>query len=83
MGRPGREGIRRMNHIHRLQAERDALKQALIEAYDAIHATLAYIDSPKFRCGSDLDGYVSTNDIRARLTNTDASLYHATRGIMA
>ena len=59
-----------MNHIHKLQ--KDARDQrAEIEALRAgITRVIAYVNSTKFACGDQLDGYVSIKDISVRLQET-------------
>lgn len=56
-----------MNYIHKLQnevKERDAELKAVREALGGLRE---YLLSGKFRCGDELDGYVSTQDILNRL----------------
>jgi len=56
-----------MNYIHKLQKEikdKEAMLQKMVEALQGLRA---YLQSEKFRCGNDLDGYVNTQDVLNRL----------------
>jgi hypothetical protein len=45
-----------------VSAQRDSLKEMVQDLE-------AYLQSDKFRCGDELDGYVNINDVLARLRN--------------
>jgi hypothetical protein len=59
-----------MNYIKRLQREAKA-KEARIQATESgLRELAAYLTSPKFRSGSDLDGYVNVQDVLDRIEGT-------------
>ena len=59
-----------MNYIKRLQAQVRALQQEKLALRNGLNELDRYLCSPKFSCGSELDGYVSVNDVRNRLSDT-------------
>lgn len=56
-----------MNYIKRLQGEVKDRQEQREEALEALNDLLEYLGSGKFRCGDDLDGYVSVQDVFNRL----------------
>jgi hypothetical protein len=51
---------------HKQKSERiENLESDIIDANKTCNELLHYLNSKKFRCGDTLDGYVSTNDVRA------------------
>lgn len=61
-----------MNYIQRITDENKILAEKLSSIDLEILAIRKYLNSPKFHHGSDLDNYVNTNDIHARLDNLTA-----------
>jgi hypothetical protein len=58
-----------MNHITRLQLDKSDLEFNASQARIAIHDLFAYVNSGKFSCGNELDGYVNVDDVRRYLLN--------------
>jgi hypothetical protein len=56
-----------MNYINKLQA----IKQTHDEFVSELKT---YLNSSKFSCGDELDGYVQINDILSRIRNLEYSL---------
>jgi len=47
-----------------------AKDNALLEAQAEIFNLLGYMQSKKFRCGNELDGYINISDVHERLKDT-------------
>lgn len=58
-----------MNYIKALEAERDEQRLILDRVHEELTDLVAYLNSPKFNCGHDLDKYVNTQDVINRLQN--------------
>lgn len=58
-----------MNYIKRLEADRHTLENGITEIASELDELIKYLQSDKFACGSDLDGYVNTSDVLARLSH--------------
>ena len=56
-----------MNYIHRLQETVDTLSSQKRELSDGIKELKTYLQSSKFNCGDELDGYVNIQDVLNRL----------------
>jgi len=56
-----------MNYIYKLQKEVEDKDEMLRKMVEALQGLRAYLQSEKFRCGNDLDGYVNTQDVLNRL----------------
>lgn len=64
-----------MNHIRDLKYQAEVSEAQRQEADAKIVELLSYLNSDKFKCGDELDGYVSINDVRSRLAEIRQSLY--------
>lgn len=60
-----------MNYIQQLKSERESLQREIAAIKSGITDLRAYLQSPKFRCGDRLDGYVNTGDVLAYLRNAE------------
>lgn len=60
-----------MNYIQQLNAQIEALKTQRDAAREQLQELKGYLTSSKFAHGSELDGYVSTKDVLARLAQVD------------
>ena len=60
-----------MNNIHTLRSENAALRRELDAVQAGLAALRSYLNSPKFRCGHELDNYVNVSDVLARLRDVD------------
>ena len=63
-----------MNYIKRLELE---LKEANADKEMAdyvVNELFRYLNSDKFACGNELDGYISIRDVRGYLTRIRAQL---------
>jgi hypothetical protein len=56
-----------MNYIHKLQETVDTLSSQKRELQDGIKELKSYLQSSKFNCGDELDGYVNIQDVINRL----------------
>ena len=56
-----------MNYIKRLENEVAGMADMIKELNDGMSELRAYLQSDKFNCGDDLDGYVHINDVLNRL----------------
>ncbi len=56
-----------MNYIHRLQDEVCERNKQLVAIFYQLQLLRVYLESAKFRCGHELDGYVSVTDVLLRL----------------
>jgi hypothetical protein len=56
-----------MNYIHKLQETVDTLDSQKRELQDGIKELKSYLQSSKFNCGDELDGYVNIQDVINRL----------------
>ena len=63
-----------MNYIKRLEAENRKLVENAFNAGQAILELRVYLESDKFQCGDNLDGYVHIKDVIARLNNITFAL---------
>lgn len=63
-----------MNYIKRLEGEKKDAQEAREKALEALQELEVYLDSAKFRCGDDLDGYVNVSDVVLRLREIRSSL---------
>ena len=52
-----------MNYIKRLEEENREKNEAVVKGLGAINEIRRYLNSEKFRCGDDLDGYVNVADM--------------------
>ena len=52
-----------MNYIKTLQTDNESLRSVVARNREVVHDLRGYLLSPKFRCGSELDGYVNINDV--------------------
>lgn len=57
------------NYIHKLQDENENLKAKLAKKEAMINELRRYLNSGKFHCGDELDGYVNVADVLHRLNN--------------
>jgi hypothetical protein len=60
-----------MNYIKQLQEQIAENTRLINEAAENINQLRRYLNSPKFHCGDELDGYVNTQDVLSRLDNVD------------
>ena len=58
-----------MNYIKRLESDRHTLESGITNIASELDDLIAYLQSEKFSCGSDLDGYVNTSDVLARISH--------------
>jgi len=63
-----------MNYIKKIESLNKANEDTLANISARLDNILAYLNSPKFRCGSELDGYVSVQDIILRLREIRSEL---------
>jgi len=56
-----------MNYITKLQNMVEQLSSEKWELKDQIRDLKEYLESSKFRCGDELDGYVNVQDVLNRL----------------
>lgn len=63
-----------MRYINRLEAEAQAANTAAKATREQIDDLVSYLNSSKFRCGDELDGYVNIQDILPRLFEMRSSL---------
>src|SRR6187402_2508368 len=56
-----------MNYITKLKADNAAAEREIAALRTGIAHLKGYLASTKFRCDSELDGYVNINDINSRL----------------
>lgn len=56
-----------MNYIQKLNDKISRLDTQRAVAYDAVQDLKQYLQSSKFRCGNELDGYVNIQDVMNRL----------------
>ena len=63
-----------MNYIKSLQNDRNQFDIAVDRAHEAIMDLAGYLNSSKFSCGDDLDGYVNVEDVKSRLINIKDAL---------
>ena len=59
-----------MKFIKALQAENSELKETISLMNEDIKNLFFYLNSSKFHCGDELDGYVNIQDVFERLKNT-------------
>ena len=57
-----------MNYIKRLQRDNAEQATEIAEIKQEIRDLVSYLQSPKFNCGNELDGYVNVSDVIARLS---------------
>ena len=50
-----------------LQGEIETLKKEQVSCAETLVEFIWHLNSPKFRCGDRLDGYINVNDVQARL----------------
>jgi hypothetical protein len=62
------------NFIKSLQNDRDQLMIAKDRAHEAICDLAQYLQSDKFHCGDELDGYVNVDDVQRYLINIKDAL---------
>jgi hypothetical protein len=62
------------NYIKALENDRDQLQMAKDAAHMAICDLAQYLQSDKFRCGDELDGYVNVDDVQRYLINIKDAL---------
>jgi hypothetical protein len=55
------------NYIHQLQDTVSRLESQVREQRDIVNDLRRYLNSSKFRCGDELDGYVNVSDVLERL----------------
>lgn len=63
-----------MKYINKLQETVQKQNASIEAARESVMEALAYLDSEKFRCGSELDGYVSVSDMVARIRTIERAL---------
>lgn len=63
------------NHIRDLKYQAELANAQRQSADTEIVELIQYLNSDKFQCGSELDGYVNVKDIMDRLRNVRACLY--------
>jgi len=63
-----------MNYIQKLKEENVEYINKINSALDEIIAIRCYLQSNKFCCGNELDGYVSISDVQVRLDNVRDAL---------
>jgi len=56
-----------MNYIKQLQAENEELTKEVAALKEMARDLYNHMHSEKFSCGDELDGYVSTSDVRTRM----------------
>ncbi len=57
-----------MNYIKRLQRDNAEQATEIAEIKQEIRDLVGYLQSEKFNCGNELDGYVNVSDVIARLS---------------
>ena len=57
-----------MNYIKRLQRDNAEQATEIADLFFHLRDLVSYLQSPKFNCGNDLDGYVNVSDVIARLS---------------
>lgn len=57
------------NYIHTLQAEVKRLEYIIEQNREIVNDLRRYLNSSKFHCGNELDGYVNVQDVISRLTD--------------
>lgn len=62
------------NFIQSLKSENAALKDKSTDATNICNELLRYMNSEKFHCGNELDGYINTSDVQAYLMRIKESL---------
>lgn len=50
-----------------LQGEIETLKKEQVSCAETLVEFIWFLNSPKFRCGDRLDGYINVNDVQARV----------------
>jgi len=63
-----------MNYIKKLESLNKAHGDTIVNISTRLDNILAYLNSSKFYCGSELDGYVSVQDIMLRLREIRSEL---------
>ena len=63
-----------MNYIKKLQELNKECADKIVKSSLAIDSTLLYLESGKFRCGDNLDGYVNITDMHHRLREISSLL---------
>lgn len=63
-----------MNYIQSLQDQVSELRTQKDAVNEQITSLMAYINSPKFQCGDELDGYVNISDVMSRLIEMRSSI---------
>lgn len=63
-----------MNYIKKIEGENRNAVEAKEKALEAIKDLECYLESSKFNCGSELDGYVNVKDVLARLVHVNGAL---------
>jgi len=66
-----------MNYIKSLKNDKAQLEMAKDRTGLALSDLAQYLNSDKFRCGDDLDGYVNIDDVQRYLVNINAALNSA------
>jgi hypothetical protein len=56
-----------MNYIHKLQKDNEGLKDEINIIKESLDDLRRYLNSSKFQCGDELDGYVNVKDVLDRL----------------
>lgn len=58
-----------MNYIKKLQKDNEEKAECIKALSQELNFLEEYLLSSKFRCGDELDGYVSTQDVLNRIDN--------------
>jgi hypothetical protein len=66
-----------MNYIKSLKSDKAQLEMAKDRTGLALSDLAQYLNSKKFSCGDDLDGYVNVDDVKRYLININAALNSA------
>jgi hypothetical protein len=56
-----------MNYIHKLKKDNEGLKDEINIIKESLDDLRRYLNSSKFQCGDELDGYVNVKDVLDRL----------------
>lgn len=69
-----------MNYINQLEQEKAELEAQVAAAREGLQELLKYVNSGKFNCGDELDGYVSCGDVTSRIRNAEQAITGASAG---
>ena len=72
-----------MNYILSMRDEIKALQRELLTLKAGLNELRAYLNSAKFRCGHELDGYVNVADVLAYLRNAEDAAIQARERVVA